>query len=48
VRRKYEMLYEPAWGMYCERESPESKADVVIDNREVATPRLLKGGSPGA
>jgi uridine kinase len=48
VRRKYEMRYEPAWGMYCERESPESKADVVIDNREVATPRLLKGGSPGA
>ena len=44
VRRKYDVRYEPAWRMYCELEQPEVKADVIIDNRDVAEPRFLKGG----
>lgn len=44
VRRKYDVRYEPAWRMYCEFERPDVKADVVIDNRDVAAPRFLKGG----
>jgi uridine kinase len=44
VRLKYERRYEPAWQMYCERESPEIKADVIIDNCDFAGPRFLKGG----
>jgi uridine kinase len=47
VRRKYELRYEPAWQMYCDFEAPNGKADVVIDNRDVATPRFLKGGPVG-
>jgi len=46
VRRKYDVRYEPAWRMYCELERPDVKADVVIDNRDVAAPRFLKGGPP--
>ena len=44
VRRKYDVRYEPAWRMYCELERPDVKADVIIDNRNVAAPRFLKGG----
>jgi uridine kinase len=43
VRRKYESRYEPAWLMYCALEAPETKADVIIDNRDFAQPRILKG-----
>jgi uridine kinase len=42
VRRKYDVRYEPAWLMYCELESPDSKADVVIDNTDVQGPVILK------
>ena len=42
VRRKVEVRYEPAWQMYLAEENPEGKADVVIDNREVDNPQILK------
>jgi uridine kinase len=45
VRRKYDSRYEPAWLMYCAREAPETKADVIIDNQEFDRPRVLKGAS---
>jgi uridine kinase len=44
VRRKYELRYEPAWCMYCELEEPDVKADVIVDNRDVAAPRFVKRG----
>ena len=43
VRRKFEERYEPAWQMYVDKENPEDKADVVIDNRGVDNPLILKG-----
>jgi len=43
VRRKLEVRYEPAWQMYVAEENPKAKADVVIDNREVDSPLILKG-----
>jgi len=42
VRLKYERRYEPAWVMYCDREEPEAKADVIVDNHDFAAPRILK------
>ena len=42
VRRKYEMRYEPAWRIYCAAEDPESKADVVVDNRDFGRPGIVK------
>jgi uridine kinase len=44
IRKKYQQRYEPAWQMYAGAENPGSKADVVIDNRDVANPQILKGG----
>ena len=44
TRRKYAARYEPAWQMYAAEENPEAKADVVIDNRRVDNPQILKGG----
>jgi hypothetical protein len=42
------MRYEPAWGMYCEAERPDRRADVIIDNRAIGSPRFLTGGpAPG-
>jgi uridine kinase len=43
VRRKMEVRYEPAWQMYVAGENPERRADVMIDNREVDNPLILKG-----
>ena len=43
VQRKLEVRYEPAWQMYVGEEDPESKADVVIDNRKTDSPLILKG-----
>jgi uridine kinase len=43
TRRKYAERYEPAWQMYVQQENPKAKADLVIDNRETANPRILKG-----
>ena len=43
VRRKMEVRYEPAWQMYVAGENPEGKADVVINNRQVDNPLILKG-----
>jgi uridine kinase len=43
VRRKFDQRYEPAWQIYVDQEDPEAVADVVIDNREVANPQILKG-----
>lgn len=45
IRRKYDVRYEPAWRMYCERGDPEANADVVIANSDVSQPRFLKGGT---
>jgi uridine kinase len=42
VRRKYEARYEPAWQIYVTEEQPESKADVIVDNRDFIHPRILK------
>ncbi|HTA40809.1 MAG TPA: hypothetical protein VK789_00100 [Bryobacteraceae bacterium] len=41
VQRKYELRYEPAWQMYVDAEHPESKADVIIDNRDFQSPKLI-------
>jgi uridine kinase len=43
VRRKFDERYEPAWQMYVSEENPDAKSDVIIDNREVDNPRILKG-----
>jgi uridine kinase len=43
IRRKYAARYEPAWQIYVGEQDPEAKADVVIDNRDAATPLILKG-----
>jgi len=40
IRRKYEARYEPAWRIYLGAEDPKSKADVVVDNRNFARPRI--------
>lgn len=40
VRRKYEQRYEPAWHIYIREEDPESKADVIVDNRDFGQPRV--------
>jgi len=42
IRRKYEVRYEPAWQIYLDAEGPESKADVVVDNRDFSCPRILR------
>jgi uridine kinase len=41
VRKKYEVRYEPAWLMYVNQEHPESKADIIVDNRDFMNPRIL-------
>jgi uridine kinase len=43
VRRKLEVRYEPAWQLYVAEERPETKADLVIDNRKADRPLILKG-----
>ena len=42
VQRKYDLRYEPAWLIYVGEEAPEAKADLVIDNRQVDNPQILK------
>ena len=42
IRRKYAERYEPAWQVYAAADNPEAKADVVIDNRDVSNPRIVK------
>jgi len=44
VLRKYELRYEPAWQIYVNEEHPESKADVIVDNRNFLYPHILKPG----
>ena len=41
LRRKFEVRYEPAWQIYVNQEHPESKADVIVDNRDFLHPRIL-------
>jgi uridine kinase len=41
VRKKYEVRYEPAWLMYVDQEHPESKADIIVDNRDFMNPTIL-------
>jgi uridine kinase len=41
VQRKYELRYGPAWQMYVDAEHPETKADVIIDNRDLQSPKLI-------
>jgi uridine kinase len=43
TRRKYAERYEPAWQIYVDEGNPAARADVVIDNREVDRPLILKG-----
>jgi len=40
VRQKYEARYEPAWLIYVTEEDPESKADVIVDNRDYMNPEI--------
>jgi uridine kinase len=42
VRKKCEVRYEPAWLIYVDQERPESKADIIVDNRDFLNPKLLK------
>ena len=42
IRRRYERRYDPAWEIHLKTERPESKADVIVDNRDVSRPRILK------
>lgn len=42
LRRKFEARYEPAWQIYVNEEHPESKADVIVDNRDFLHPQILK------
>jgi uridine kinase len=42
IRQKYEERYEPAWQIYIFEEDPVAKADVIVDNREIYSPQLLK------
>ena len=46
IRQKYSLRYEPAWLMYVRLEQPEQKADVIVDNRDLARPRLTSGKTP--
>ncbi len=41
VEKKYRLRYNPAWGMYQDRENPEAMADLVIEKNAglPATPR---------
>lgn len=43
VGRKLAVRYDPAWQIYTDEENPGAKADVVIDNRDVDNPLILKG-----
>lgn len=47
VRHRCERRYEPAWQVYLERDPPEPKADVIIDNRRFDDPILLRTVSDG-
>jgi uridine kinase len=42
VKRKYELRYEPAWQIYVREEHPESKADLIVDNRDIFDPKITK------
>ena len=42
VRRKFAERYEPAWQIYVDDQEPQTAADVVIDNRDVDNPHILK------
>lgn len=42
VQLRYERRYEPAWQFYLAKDPPEPKADVVVDNRCLSHPVLLK------
>jgi len=45
IRQKYVRRYEPAWLMYVRLEQPEQKADVIVDNRDLARPQLKSGNT---
>jgi uridine kinase len=42
VQLRHERRYEPAWQFYLEKDPPEPKADVIVDNRCISNPVLLK------
>jgi uridine kinase len=42
TRRKYAERYEPAWQIYNREETPLAKAGVIIDNRKISSPRILR------
>jgi len=42
VRRKYDLRYEPAWQIYVREEQPESKADLIVDNRDIFDPKIIE------
>lgn len=41
IRHRYERRYVPGQQLYLSRERPQSKADVVLDNTDPASPRLI-------
>jgi len=40
ILRKCSERYEPAWLLYEERENPNGKADIIVDNRSIVCPSL--------
>ncbi len=41
VRRRYETRYVPGQQLYYSREKPQARADVVVENADPASPRLI-------
>jgi uridine kinase len=42
VEKKYRLRYEPAWQIYLDNENPAAKADLVLDNRNIPNPIIVK------
>lgn len=40
IEKKYRLRYEPAWQIYREREMPEAKANVIVNNDDLTDPGL--------
>jgi len=42
LARKYEVRYEPAWRIYLHTDFPHTKADIIVENTDVARPEIVK------
>jgi uridine kinase len=40
IEKKYRVRYEPAWQIYLEKDRPESKADLIVHNVNIADPTV--------